>query len=662
MALLPRPVRAVLAAVVPIAASLAVGPAAAAAPVHHTVDLTLSPAEHRLRATDTISLSGSGAQTLFLRAPLEVSRVAVDGESQPVRRDGDQLTVMLGAAGQHTVEIAYAGTLDIGRQGAGVGPTIRPDGSVLPARSGWLPRGAAARISYQVTLTVPSPQTGLVTGARQSQSERGGRYRAVYRADYPSHGPTVFAGRYRETTRTVGGVTLRTLFPQDRAELARTYLDRTADYLGHYADAIGAYPYPAFTVVAAPFPVGLGFEGATYVSARILYLPYMKGRSLAHEILHSWWGNAVEIAVDQGNWAEGLTTYQADHRLAAARSDVAGRQLRQEWLRDFAALPESRRQPLAEFTSKLHDAAQVTGYNKAAMVFHMLRQRLGDAAFREGLGRFYQYRKFQTGSWADLRQAFEAASGKQLDGVLQQWLTRPGAPTLSLDRAERIRSGDDSWQLEIALSQDAPHYDLRVPVEIQTAIGPERVTLALTGGRVTREIDLRAKPTAVRVDPDYDLFRTLPDSQVPLVMRALTLNPATRLVTAGINPGTAERFAGRLLDTAVSTLSVSAAAEATAPLLIVGASAEVARVMQQAGFGAPPKAVAGKGDLRAWTAQADGRIALAVAADAPDQLGRAARVLPYYLRASWLVMQNGQLRTRGTWPTGANPLSRTFGE
>jgi hypothetical protein len=72
--------------------------------------------------------------------------------------------------------------------------------------------------------------------------------------------------------------------------------------------------------------------------------------------------------------------------------------------------------------------------------------------------------------------------------------------------------------------------------------------------------------------------------------------------------------------------------------------------------------VAGKGDLRAWTAERSGRIALAVAADAPDRLARTARVLPYYLRASWIVMQGGQLQARGTWPTGVNPLTRTFGE
>ena len=641
---------------------LAAVPAMAAEAVHHAVDLELTPSKHRLQARDTIELSGGGELTFFLRAPLSVGRVTVDGERQPVRRDGDKLTVALGAAGAHTVEIAYSGALDVGRQGPGVGPTIRPAGSVLPARSGWLPRGAAERITYEVRVSVPSPQSGFVTGARQSASRQGGRHRAVFSADYPSRGPTVFAGRFAEATRTLDGVTLRTLFPPDRAELAQTYLERTAEYLRHSARTIGAYPYPAFTVVAAPFPVGLGFEGATYVSERILDLPYMKARSLAHEILHSWWGNAVGVAYDRGNWAEGLTTYLADHRLAAARSAKAAREMRREWLRDFAALPDSRRKPLTAFTSKLHDAAQVTGYNKAALVFHMLRQRLGETAFRDGLSRFFEEHKFETAGWDDLRQAFEAARGRELASVFEQWLTRNDAPTLTLERAERRRLGDDRWQLDLAVGQTAPAYDLRVPVEIETAIGRERVILSLDGRRANRRVELRAEPKAVQVDPDYDLFRSLPDSQVPLVMRALTLNPDTRLVAVGIDTATAERFAGRLLDTDVTTLSPRRAREAAAPLLVVGASDEVARLMRETGFGAPPEQVADRGDLRAWTGRADNRIALAVAADSAAQLPRSARALPYYLRASWLVMQNGELRDRGTWSTGADPLTRELTE
>ena len=89
-------------------------------------------------------------------------------------------------------------------------------------------------------------------------------------------------------------------------------------------------------------PVGLGFPNLTYVGRRVLALPFLRGRSLAHEVLHNWWGNGVAIDYDGGNWAEGLTTFMADYALAEDRGKDAARHLRLGWLRDFAALPQDR--------------------------------------------------------------------------------------------------------------------------------------------------------------------------------------------------------------------------------------------------------------------------------------------------------------------------------
>ena len=89
MPLLPRAVSAAIFAV----GSLVAGPALAAEDVHHAVELSLSPAKHRLEAQDTITLSGGGEQTFFLRGALKVSRVTVDGERQAVQRDGDAAVI-----------------------------------------------------------------------------------------------------------------------------------------------------------------------------------------------------------------------------------------------------------------------------------------------------------------------------------------------------------------------------------------------------------------------------------------------------------------------------------------------------------------------------------------------------------------------------------------
>jgi len=45
----------------------------------------------------------------------------------------------------------------------------------------------------------------------------------------------------------------------------------------------------------------------------VVRLPFILETSLGHEILHQWFGNLVYVDYGKGNWAEGLTTYLADH-------------------------------------------------------------------------------------------------------------------------------------------------------------------------------------------------------------------------------------------------------------------------------------------------------------------------------------------------------------
>ncbi|MFX8262513.1 M1 family aminopeptidase, partial [Acinetobacter baumannii] len=87
-----------------------------------------------------------------------------------------------------------------------------------------------------------------------------------------------------------------------------------------------------------------------------------------------------------------------------------------------------------------HDAAQIVGYGKAAMLFHMLEAEIGRDAFDAGIRRFWSDHAFRDAGWSDLRRAFEAASGRDLGGLFAQWLERRGAPLLTL--ADARADGD----------------------------------------------------------------------------------------------------------------------------------------------------------------------------------------------------------------------------
>ena len=80
---------------------------------------------------------------------------------------------------------------------------------------------------------------------------------------------------------------------------------------------------------------------------------------------------------ETGNWCEGLTAYMADHLIQEQRG--RGEEYRRDTLQKYRSyVRDGRDFPLTEFRSRHSAATEAVGYGKTLMVFHMLRQRLGD--------------------------------------------------------------------------------------------------------------------------------------------------------------------------------------------------------------------------------------------------------------------------------------------
>lgn len=635
--------------------------------LHHVIELTLEPAAGSLRATDRIEVSGFERLAMKPADGLSIDGITVDGEALAVERDDDVTWIPLPSMGEHRVEITYGGRLEQDASHGGLSPLLTADGAFLPYGIGWLANGGAEDDSatYVLRLDVPSPYKAVATGALIEEGEADGRYSATFEAATPTEPPSVFAGDYRIDERRHNDLRLRTYFPADQQQLASTYLDQTAGYIDRFAERIGAYPYDGFSVIASPLPVGLGFPGATYVSSQILPMPFMLTRSLAHEILHNWWANGVFVDYKEGNWAEGLTTYMADYGLAETDGAEAAWEMRLGWLRDFAALPEERDRPISSFRSKGHDADQVVGYNKVAMVFHMLKQELGEDVFDAGLRDFWDSHKFEAAGWSDLQASFErAAGGRELDGFFEAWLTRTGAPALALDKAE-LRQQAGGYALDIEISSDSDAYDLLVPVQIEWQGGIEQRTLTLADGTAAATLTFPEKPLSVGIDQRHDLFRRLAADEAPPILRDVTLHPATLTVIAANGSASAAdvaaELAARTLDTGLKIGTGDDQALDQTPLMLIGLAGEIEPMLAKAGIGAVPATLKGQGTARSWVAaRKDAPPALVVEADDETALSALLRPLPHYGRQSFLVFDGRQVIDKGVWPTGDNALTRRF--
>lgn len=627
--------------------------------VHHQVHVEMDPAKGEIQVRDQIQMSGQGRIGFALSPAFIIKALSVDGISQAPARKDDQVFIDLGSAGAHTVSIETQAKFNSESQ-HGQPPFLGADGGFLT--QDWLahPRGHSA--TWEIKGETPTDQKWLTPGRLAAEEERDGRYYATFTQTSASAPPLLITGPYRVNELRAGDVRIRTYFHEELAPLSEGYRKDAARYLDHYAKKVGPYPYAGFAMVSAPVPVGLGLPGMTYMGRRVLALPFIRTTSLPHEVLHNWWGNAVDVDYARGNWAEGLTTYLADHAQSARLNQDGGKAKRLEWLRNYAALPSSRDRPVTAFRSKTHDASQVVGYDKVAYIFHMLKIRLGADDFDKAIQRFYADNQGSTAAWTDIQAAFEATSGEALNAFFDAWLNRAGAPELTLEDVQV-----DGLQLSFTLTQkqNGAAYPIALHANIETMNGDERVRLDMNKKRQRFKLQLSAKVQALTIDPDFNVFRRLDAVETPPIFRDVTLNADTRLITPGNNKHAAT-LGESLMQRPVARLQAISALPFKGTFIVAGLKADVLDFLEQSGLPHLPPSLDAKADALAADAlayvvrEANGRTTLVAMATDSQSLAKLARVLPHYKRRSFAIMNDGKVTQKGTWPALPGPLSVRF--
>lgn len=645
---------------------------------HLDLNLRLDPGKRTLAAEAALDFQGTRL-ALHLAPGLKITRLELDGRRQPLPGATSAVELSPPPGGTHRLTLAYQGTLAPlpeldHRQVLGRLPAMADArGSFLPAGAGWYP-DPGLPFSYRLRLHLPPGQKGLVPGTLVREAETapaaaGGKRKAPsspggYGAEYlfaqAAEGIDLMAGPYVVQERLIprpgqSPLRLRTWFYPDMADLSAGYLDDSARYIQRYGELIGPYPFDAFSVVAAPLPTGLGMPSLTYLGKDVLRLPFIRATSLGHEVLHNWWGNGVIPDWATGNWSEGLTSFMADYAFKEDQSPQAAREARLAWLRNLAAVPPAEDTPLKDFTARHHGISSIVGYDKAAMVFFMLRDEMGPEAFQRGLRLFWQRHRFQRAGWSDLEHSFSEAAGRDLGDFFRQWVDRAGAPRLKLAEA-RWTPGT----LELQLDQQEPAYHLRVPLNL----------LVFPNHTETRRIDAREGKTqvhlpapqlvqAVDLDPEYRLWRRLETGDFPPALRELFVAPRAGLLLATGDEHTAQAataLAERLLDARPERLDAPLSQTdkrlpGLLPLVIIGQSDRVESLLGRLGLPPPPPQVAGKGTARAWAARDEtGRVFGVVAGRDAAALAALQRPLPHYGRQSWLVFDAARAVDKGIWP------------
>jgi aminopeptidase N len=223
---------------------------------------------------------------------------------------------------------------------------------------------------------------------------------------------------------------------------------------------------------------------------------------LAHEVAHQWWGGAVGGENYREQWiSEGLAQYFAalytEREMDAGTFEAILRRMQR------SAIDASDQGPIWLGYRLGHVRAdsrvfRAIVYNKAAMVLHMLRRLIGDAAFFDGLRGFYATFRFSKAGTDDFRLAMEATSGRDLQPFFDAWIFGASIPRLKVSRAV------SATNLTVTFDQVGPVLPVPVTVAVVYADGStQKVVVPVVTARASHTIPLRGTVRDVRIDDDH---------------------------------------------------------------------------------------------------------------------------------------------------------------
>jgi aminopeptidase N len=292
------------------------------------------------------------------------------------------------------------------------------------------------------------------------------------------------------------------LFPEDRDNGLADF-DRSLRMLEFYAGLIGPYPYEKLGLVQSSTRFG-GMENASAIffdEKAITGTGRLEG-TVAHEIAHQWFGDAVTEADWHHLWlSEGFATYFG--ALFFERADGRDRFLemmqgfKAQYLRVYAKNPGAVYDPQVADLFKLLNAYN---YQKGGWVLHMLRGLMGDAAFFAGIRDYYRAYRDRTALTEDFQRVMAFHAGRPLDWFFRQWIYEPGHPVF-----EAVWDWDaKKKEARVGITQTQPQTAFRTPLDlvfyIDGAPHPRRVDI--TGREHAFAFPLDAPPERLALDPD----------------------------------------------------------------------------------------------------------------------------------------------------------------
>lgn len=510
--------------------------------VNHNLFVQINPEASEITVTDSISIKGEFIKEFLLNAcftPVSLSKkialekITDNADASDVgmdREDADggnalKLSKWKIKGSANSFVISYQGKIESiieeseenyqrgFSQSPGIIDTL---GIYLAGSTFWVPVFEDKLMTFSLTTELPNDWKNVTQGKRTKDEILSDKHIDTWVCEKPQEEVFLIAAKFNEYSHDMNsGIKAMAFLRTPDESLANKYLEVTEQYMDMYQSMLGDYPYTKFALVENFWETGYGMPSFTLLGEKVIRFPWILHASYPHELLHNWWGNSVYVDFESGNWCEGITVFMSDHLIKEQRG--AGDEYRRSTLQKFSnSVNKENDFPLNKFISRHDEASSSIGYGKAMMMWQMLRRKIGDENFLNGVQLFYENNKYQTASYSDMQKAMEEASEIDLTSFFDQWVNRTGAPELGIkDIKTDMYSGKYRINITIEQMLDDDIFNIDVPINVATEDGIETFVFNMDKKEQDFQISLNSKPLKLVVDPQYDVFRILNPSEVP---------------------------------------------------------------------------------------------------------------------------------------------------
>jgi len=244
----------------------------------------------------------------------------------------------------------------------------------------------------------------------------------------------------------------------------------TVNIMNLFTDLFEEYPFANEKYGHAQFGWGGGMEHTT-----VSFMGSFDRNLIAHELAHQWFGNKVTCGSWKDIWLnEGFATYLS----GLVIEHLDGNPSFKTWKQNLTTSITSATNGAvylsdADTTSVNRIFNGRLSYYKGAMVLHMLRKKIGDVNFYQGINNYladvnhaYAYAKTE-----DFIPIMETASGKNLTEFFNDWLYNQGYPSYTISwnqpSANEVAIQVSQTQSDASVS----YFEAPIPIRLNGTLG-----------------------------------------------------------------------------------------------------------------------------------------------------------------------------------------------